>query len=246
MIKCPNCNADNQLGAIFCRSCGERINIDEITPTDIKKTASKGKMVKAVTGGLRNLIGLAVLVVVGGALAAIFLTPTYTIPDDLSAAQVKVAKQRLGKLMRARKGEFVFTDAEASMIAREVTNLTEDAKLNDAETEGPALAPDNITVNFLAPNQIRIVLKSIIKEKVDMYSVIQGGVTVGSNGIIFTPVKTYAGKLPVSLMGQFGMQKIYDRFLPLIDNNRYDKFNRTVLKKAKEVRIENGKITIRK
>ena len=39
MIKCPKCEADNQIGAIFCRGCGEKLELDEIKPETVMEAA---------------------------------------------------------------------------------------------------------------------------------------------------------------------------------------------------------------
>ena len=64
MLRCPKCGTDNMLTAIFCRGCGERLNLDEIRPDDF---ANIGPKKQDTT--MQNIIGGAII----GAAALIFL-----------------------------------------------------------------------------------------------------------------------------------------------------------------------------
>ena len=64
MLRCPKCGTDNMLTAIFCRGCGERLNLDEIRPDDF---ANIGQKKQDTT--MQNIIGGSII----GAVALIFL-----------------------------------------------------------------------------------------------------------------------------------------------------------------------------
>ena len=40
MFNCPKCGAGNALGVLFCRSCGERLNVDSMPPPTVRQTRS--------------------------------------------------------------------------------------------------------------------------------------------------------------------------------------------------------------
>lgn len=84
-IKCSKCGFENQMGAIFCRQCGEKINMNEITPESLDENRNKagaGKTVgKIVRFAVRVLIPLVILGVAAAALAPWDL-PVYTAPDE--------------------------------------------------------------------------------------------------------------------------------------------------------------------
>ncbi|MBR4125648.1 MAG: zinc ribbon domain-containing protein [Victivallales bacterium] len=64
MLRCPKCGTDNMLTAIFCRGCGERLNLDEIRPDDFANIGTKKQ-----DNTMQNIIGGAII----GAVALIFL-----------------------------------------------------------------------------------------------------------------------------------------------------------------------------
>ncbi len=66
MLRCPKCGTDNLLSAVFCRGCGERMNLDEIRPDDFADLGTKkdSTTMQNIVGGI--IIGvLAVGFVVG-------------------------------------------------------------------------------------------------------------------------------------------------------------------------------------
>ena len=76
MIKCPKCDADNQIGAIFCRGCGEKLNLDDIQPDVVRDAAAKAVEQR---GGwdigriIRNVIGLGLLAALVGVLLMLYM-----------------------------------------------------------------------------------------------------------------------------------------------------------------------------
>lgn len=67
MLRCPKCSTDNLLSAVFCRGCGERLNLDEIKPDNFSELGDKNKdpnAKKNLVGGI--IIGAIVLILVVG------------------------------------------------------------------------------------------------------------------------------------------------------------------------------------
>ena len=46
LVKCANCGHDNQLGAIFCRNCGDKLNIEEMRPELKDSRGPKTNLIK--------------------------------------------------------------------------------------------------------------------------------------------------------------------------------------------------------
>jgi len=88
MIKCAKCGFENQMGAIFCRQCGEKINMDEISPESIEQGKKKDQAKQAVAKAIRWTVRILVLLVILGVAAAAFAPwdlPVYVAPDENSA-----------------------------------------------------------------------------------------------------------------------------------------------------------------
>jgi hypothetical protein len=95
MIACSKCGYDNELGRIFCHSCGAKLNL-----TEIKAPSQGGKsMVKKAKGGggkmVTRVMSLAVLVIVVAVLVLAFqvpnIRPISTSSDDLVMSDKKRA-----------------------------------------------------------------------------------------------------------------------------------------------------------
>ena len=85
MIKCSKCGFENQMGAIFCRQCGEKINMDEITPESLQeKEDGQEKVKKGIKTTLKWVLRIVLLAIVGLLAAALipWKLPVYTAPDE--------------------------------------------------------------------------------------------------------------------------------------------------------------------
>ena len=65
MIKCQKCGFENQMGSIFCRECGEKLNMDAIDPNKLQKDVNKEKSIKLAKKRIKSAIssGIALLIV---------------------------------------------------------------------------------------------------------------------------------------------------------------------------------------
>ena len=71
MLRCPKCGTDNLLSAVFCRGCGERMNLDEIKPDDFHDLGNKKD-----SNTKQNIIGGAIIGVLLVAFLVGFLFPS--------------------------------------------------------------------------------------------------------------------------------------------------------------------------
>jgi len=70
MMQCPNCGTGNRLGAIFCRSCGTKLELDQVTSQTFeqvtgivpKDKVDKKKQVRRIIVNVLRLVFLAVIV----------------------------------------------------------------------------------------------------------------------------------------------------------------------------------------
>ena len=122
MIKCSECGHENQLGAIFCRECGVKLDVETLRPEvkDSKRSIS-------VAGLIRNVIGVGLLVVVVGVLGLMFYPANIVMPS-LGQDEQNTAKTKF-KALLARVDE-KYGDDKYTFSPAEVTYL-----LNNALTE---------------------------------------------------------------------------------------------------------------
>ena len=66
MIKCQKCGFENQMGSIFCRECGEKLDMDAIDPNKLQKDVDKEKNLKRAKKRIKSAIsgGISILIVV--------------------------------------------------------------------------------------------------------------------------------------------------------------------------------------
>ncbi|MFT5130501.1 MAG: hypothetical protein ACI8W8_004132 [Rhodothermales bacterium] len=246
MLKCPACQSDNQIGAIFCRTCGDKLNLDEIEPDEIINAAP------GVTGSslyfVKKLIMLCIFLCLVGALVSLFLAPGINIPPPLDEKAEKAAAGRFSRLMSGRSKSETFTEAELHYIVNiKLLVLTDEQKTKDKEqliAEGypTTLMPDITYLEFPSPGVAKITVKSNLLDKASMYSTVFGSITGGEEGITFNPNKMLAGRLLVPPIGPM-QDHLNWRFMALIsENDRAQAVKKTI----KSAVIETGRITLKR
>ncbi len=247
MINCPKCGEDNQVGAIFCRGCGEKLELDDLRPDDLKsKTkASAGKTIATVG---RNLI-LLILIgggIVGGVMA--FLKPALSTPPGLNEEETKVALKRFRKLRKGKPGtEYLFNVSEVNMLAELVLELTDDARMaahekRIAEGVSQKLVVEGIFIECLPPTDMRFVLECRVMGKLNFYPSVSGTVTGTPNGLTFRINQVHAGKLPIPTPQL--QEPLIKIFTGVIEQNV--NFKNEIQFKITEITIDSDKLTVRK
>jgi hypothetical protein len=246
MLKCPNCNEDNQIGAIFCRSCGEKINIDDLRPDDIAAASKSGG--NSVLKGIKTLVHVIITLSLIGALVSIFLDPGVAQHDEMSkaSAEYKKYKMRLGNLMKSASGGYTFSEQEVTQAAKEMLFLTTDDKLQEEQVMGSGLVAVDVDVNLIAPDIARVSLEQRAYDQVTLYSVVDFQITTNQGGgLIFTPAAAKSGKLPCPGPLQ---EMVVSRLQQRRDNfpDRFNKIQTLVFQKAKGFSISGTSITVQK
>lgn len=107
LIKCTKCGYENELGAIFCRGCGEKIDTSALDPR------ANGQLPDAVANAGKNkkksklgtVIFLIILLLLGGLVYLLLST------DGIPAYQEQTADYKLQKRMLDRNRSTAFTPA---------------------------------------------------------------------------------------------------------------------------------------
>jgi len=246
MINCPKCQAENHLGSIFCRTCGEKLNIDDLRPTDIKKAAQGSANAGNI---LRNLIGLVLLLAVAALAAGIFIAPSLPPDTTLSPENTKAMKSKIGFVVGRQATSETFTTAELNGLAEFVLDLSAksvaERRQEAIETgAGNVLVPQGFYVELLPPDSIRMTVKHLVKNKFTWYTSIEGKLEVSDVGLTFSRDKTIVGRVPLPIK-QLEEKIISQRFTQLTttESARYESLQKG-MKNITGVKIEGDKLTV--
>lgn len=202
MIRCPKCDAENQIGAIFCRSCGERLNLDELTPEDIaSQNRESGLKTAAVICG--RVIKLAILLLIVLCLVGLFIPP----PQGIGEYENGERRYRgtLAKLDSLRRG--VPAGTTYSLSAAEINALADaqggfaDASWGvrtDREQTGKGIL-HSVDVHVWPRNggYVKCVLKSKLMDKLPLYVTAIFLLEVGDEGLESNLVSAKVGRVPM-------------------------------------------------
>ena len=115
LLRCNECGFENQLGAIFCRECGAKLDVEKMRPTGKKKKS------RISLGDLaRNLLALAVLGGIAFGFAMMFY-PEHAPAVNLEKSVQDAADLKLQSLINkigGEKGEdtYVFSPDEVTYL----------------------------------------------------------------------------------------------------------------------------------
>lgn len=146
-LTCPKCGADNLLNAIFCRQCGDKLDLAAMKPEQVaaaavekKKGAPLGqKIFVSVFFGLVILIGGGMICPAGG-----------TLKGNEPSKEVEKAYKRVKKGNKKDAKSYTFTSEEASAVLNKALGFPREGDL----------AITNLSVNFKNDNVIRVVLST--------------------------------------------------------------------------------------
>ncbi|NLF94089.1 MAG: hypothetical protein GX564_09400 [Oligosphaeraceae bacterium] len=152
MLQCPKCGTDNLLNAIFCRGCGEKLELENLKPEAFAvNTQTKAqKIMHLVNIILGIVLTLAILVIVAGAL--------FPASGRITAAEVTEQAQKNYKtlLIRNRSSRSVsFTNEEATALVNQQFSTYTGGKGSPT--------PEHVTVLFLADGDVRLILTAKLK-----------------------------------------------------------------------------------
>jgi hypothetical protein len=241
LIKCPKCGFENQLGGIFCRNCGEKLDIERIRPRIADKSGGFNFF-----GIARKLIGLILFVAVVGVLVAMFIPgniaeyPTLTDTPAQNAAKEKI------KNLIARVDEQI-GDEKYTFTSEEATFVYNDTFVGKIEGEsGGAYNIEKIAFKIDQQGFVRIFLATKLGGKIPVTFELKGspvkieGASDGSIPVSFNVIECKMGKMPI----KFVENKIIEKFLPALTGGKVDKILRS-LKSLELTEDKNFAITVK-
>ena len=220
MIRCDNCQTDNRIGAVFCKSCGERLNLDNAEAQIQESHRRERRSPKRILGILRKLVGLALLAAVVLVMIGIFRSVPMAFDEHVSVEALKNGHRKL-KLMQSaqpRSGndpQLTFTEEEVTGLINQLANLREEEGEEEIEDPGFALSPQIISVEFLPSGFVRLILKSVSFKGVKIYNTLVGRLVSEDGNVRFDIQSARVGK--VTMIGPL-VDVVTDRFKANVDN----------------------------
>ncbi|MFA6929898.1 MAG: zinc ribbon domain-containing protein [Lentisphaeria bacterium] len=151
MLQCPKCGTDNLLNAIFCRGCGERLELENLKPESFQdnKATKAQKITRIVNIVLGIVLTVLIVVVVAGALFPVSGRIQSVEPSD------EVTKNYNTLLKRGKKRSLTFSNEEATALVNHHFKTF-------AGTSGIP-TPESVTVLFLGDGNVKLILSAKLK-----------------------------------------------------------------------------------
>ena len=225
MIKCQKCGFENQMGSIFCRECGEKLNMDAIDPNKLQKDVNKEKNLKLAKKRLKEAIssGFAILLVVAF-LVVVFYNGGLRQYEEPAVTDASANQKFNAAATGSAVGKVKYTYPEINRMLK--------ARVVDPLAEIPSFAKvTNAEVTFdEEKNQPVVYLWISIKDKVPVIYTIHGDIVYNvppedakeaQNQPLSLDVKRLdIGRLPVVV----STHTFLNGFLPLLENDEMMNF----------------------
>jgi len=230
LIKCPQCNHDNQLGAIFCRNCGAKLDVESIRPKVVDQRMSDWNFF----GIIRRLLGLLILGGLAWVLVMMF-RPSAGFAQTLTEDGQEAAKTKFDELMRRLDGGFgkdtyVFTPAE-------VTYLYNDKFLAPArDAGGGTYLIKSLEFRLDEMNYTHLRLATTLGASIPATFELKGFIpepVEAQTGVGFSVTKAQMGRMA---MPQALHAKIIEKFQPLVAGAELEK----ILSSVSRVEAKDG------
>ena len=229
MIKCQKCGFENQMGSIFCRECGEKLNMDAIDPNKLQKDVNKEKNIKLAKKRIKGAIsgGISLLIIV----AFIFLV----FPDLFPFGKLRQYEEpAVNDASANQKFNSVVSGGTVGKASYSYPELNRMFKMRvvDPMSEIPSFAKvTNAEITFdEAKNQPVVYLWISIKGKVPVVYTVHGDIVYNvpaedadgpqSEPLTFDVKRLDIGRLPLFI----STKPFLDGFLPLIENDEITNF----------------------
>jgi len=227
MIICPKCHTENLLTAVFCRNCGEKLDLDKLKPEEINN-GKKKKGNHLATQLVYIILSLFILALIGGSFIPVSGKLTDTNPDKETERTYK----KFESSKRYRGGvDITFTEEQASVIVNKF--------VADYKNEETKLKPSNATIRFMDNSYVKIILTSKISF-LKFTTTVKAAATADpkSPGLHLNPVSARFGYIPIPVS-----------LIPKLTKN-FKEIAKIQLSRAqqnvKEVEIKDHKINLKK
>lgn len=196
MINCPKCGADNMVGAIFCRTCSGKLDLDDLSPDAFEE---KGDTLAKKIGDIAQRVCIvALLLLIVGMVVAMLLPVSGMLTPELDgklSSRLELAYRRMQNPTRQRY-RYTFNSENATALANHAFGLGSlGGEGNIPGPSGGMLVPECVSVEFLAGGDAKLVLKSRLFGFMSVYSTIVGIFEADGAGVGFTVYDAKIGRL---------------------------------------------------
>ena len=240
MFKCQKCGFENQMGSIFCRECGEKLDMNAIDPNKLQKDVDKEKLIKKTKKRIKSAISTGIgLLILAAFLGVIFYNGglrEYEEPT-VNAASVNQKYNSAVKGGNGGQTKFSYDEINALLKSKVVQPLSEidsfvkvtNAEVTfDAEKEEPVIylwlsIKDKVPVNYTIHGDFNLIKAAEGEDEPDM------------------PVELNVKRLDIGRLPIFYRSDIFlDGFNPLLNNDTVVDFFR----RAQEVMFTADGMTV--
>lgn len=242
MIKCQKCGFENQMGSIFCRECGEKLNMDAIDPNKLQKDVEKEKNIKLAKKRIKGAISASISILVVVAFVYLVFPGVFPFPSGLrefeeSAVTEAIANQKFNAAANGTgSGEvqYSYADINKMLQVKVVDPLA--AEDSFAKITGIEVAYDE------EKNQPVAYVWISIKEKVPVLYAIHGDfVFKGEEGDPSMPITLDVKRLDIGRLPVFvSTHTFLNGFNSVLQNDAMQNF----FQRAREVRFTADGMTV--
>lgn len=204
MINCPKCGAENGVGSIFCRSCGGRLNLDEIKPTDLAE--DRGGSFKSALKTVGRFLKVAFLLLLVLVLVGLFVPPRDKLGSySLTRLALRQARGKVSAMARDRlePREYTFSADELNGLADMYGGFlegkleNEGGKTSHTQVRGDILKTENVHLRLLHGGYLKCTMKSTLMKKVPLYTMALFRLDADEDGLDVSVVSAKVGRVPM-------------------------------------------------
>lgn len=207
LLKCKQCGYENQIGSIFCRGCGAKVDSSALDPNSPEASQAqaaerKKKAVRTFLVLLKNTVVLLILAFLVATICFMFTTshaPAYSAPAEIDAA-------KLTKRIEHRRNIALSPEAMTVLFKEHVMKNITDSKGSYVPTD----------VIFQCDDTAKDVLKIYIHTKiigVKAVCTLRGKLSRSNDGkILFNMLSIQLGKVNIP----YGEEMLLEKFDPVL------------------------------
>jgi hypothetical protein len=240
MMQCPQCGTSNRLGALFCRSCGVKLDVDSVTKDTFeqvtgvvpKDRTDAKKRVRKLISNLISLVVLALLVL--GVYLAVQI-PQVEEPKTTSklATEFESTQLKLGKAI-AQKREVTVTITEGAINSY----LAE--RLGATENKGKTFQLLDTWILLGDDNALDWVIDTKLFGRRLRFRY-KGKLVVDDDGVVFKPKGFFSARLGALPYPTPLLKRTVSKLWKSI---RDEETNEAILNAVSDVKIDGNTITV--